>query len=200
MPVLEVPNTALTTKTTQVQVWHLEMTSRQGDAAPSQCNDRAYTLQKTSAPLPELNRFLYVTVGGPWLWFMRLGWQWQDWHEWLSRPGVETWVAYQQATPVGYFELEQQPGGSAEIAYFGLVPEFIGKGLGRQLLEDAIDKAWCLADQRIWLHTCSFDHPSALPNYLARGFTVFKEEAFSMEVPTNGLQPWPNARKPMAMD
>ncbi|MGI9322349.1 MAG: GNAT family N-acetyltransferase [Pseudomonadales bacterium] len=180
------------TKRTPVHVWHLEMTARPDKTTKA----RNYTLQKTARPMPELNRFLYTAVGGPWLWYQRLGWQWHDWNAWLSRPSVETWVAYQDATPIGYFELERQTDASAEIAYFGLVPEFIGKGFGRQLLEDAIEKAWNLADKRIWLHTCSFDHPGALPNYLARGFSLFKEEDFQVDAPAERLQPWPNAAKP----
>lgn len=129
---------------------------------------------------------------------MRLEWSWQAWWDFLNRPNVETWVAYQGATPVGYFELEQQDHGQAEIAYFGLLPDFVGKGLGRQLLEDAIAKAWALAESRIWLHTCTLDHPAALPNYLARGFRVFKEEDFEDLVPAAELESWPGANKPPA--
>jgi MOSC domain-containing protein YiiM/ribosomal protein S18 acetylase RimI-like enzyme len=67
---------------------------------------------------------------------------------------------------------------SVEIAYLGLMPEFIGQGLGKYLLSQAIAKAWELQPQRIWLHTCSLDHPHALANYLDRGFQVFKEDSF----------------------
>ena len=180
---------------TNVHVWHVEMTDRPAASPPLH---QDYELKKTEIPLPELNRFLYATVGAPWMWYMRLDWTWQQWTEFLERPGVETWIAYKGATPIGYFELEKQSGGQAEIAYFGLIPEFVGKGLGRHLLEDAIDRAWALADTRIWLHTCTLDHPSALPNYLARGFKVFKEEDFNEMIPEKELQPWAGANKPSA--
>lgn len=180
-------------KTIAIHVWHVEMTDRPTLASSV---ERPYDLRKCETPLPELNRFLYASVGAPWKWYMRLTWSWQQWQDFLNRPEVETWIAYQGATPVGYFELEQQTGAQTEIAYFGLLPEFVGKGMGRALLEDAIDCAWNLAESRIWLHTCTLDHPSALPNYLARGFRVFKEEDFEDLVPEEPLQPWPGAGKP----
>ena len=128
---------------------------------------------------------------------MRLGWTWQQWYDYLDRDTVQTWVACQGATPVGYFELEQQQD-AAEVVLFGLLPPFVGKGLGGWLLEDAISKAWALAQSRIWLHTCSLDHPMALPNYLARGFRVFEEEDLESEIPDEDLQPWEGANKPPA--
>ena len=176
-----------------VHVWHLEM--KEATARKEPPNQR-YELRKVRKPLPEFNRFLYVTVGAPWMWYMRLNWSWQHWAEFLDRDGVETWVAYQEGTPVGYFELESQLGTQTEICYFGLVPEFIGLGLGKALLEDAIDRAWRIAKTRIWLHTCSLDHSAALPNYLARGFKVFKEENFKEMIPSESLEPWPRANKP----
>jgi GNAT superfamily N-acetyltransferase len=179
-------------KTARVHVWHLEMTQR--PAVPT--GETGYQLRKATRPLPELNRFLYATVGAPWDWYMRLEWTWQQWQDYLDRATLHTWVAYQGATPVGYFELEEQAAGTVEIAYFGLVPEFIGTGIGKRLLEDTINKAWELATHRIWLHTCTLDHPAALPNYLARGFSVFMEEDLEDEVPDEPLQPWPGAAKP----
>ena len=180
-------------KPQKVHVWHLEMKKR---VAKTQRLHRRYELRKVQRPLPELNRFLYVTVGAPWMWHMRLDWSWQQWTDFLARDGVETWVAYQGGSPVGYFELESHLSYHTEIAYFGLVPEFVGQGLGKTLLEDAINSAWQLTDQRIWLHTCSLDHPAALPNYLARGFKIFKEEEFKEMIPSKPLEPWPGANKP----
>ena len=178
---------------TSIHVWHLEMTSR---PETTQADTDSYQLLKVKHPLPELNRFLYATVGAPWMWYMRLPWTWQQWQDYVARESIETWVAYQGATPIGYFELEKQPRGITEIAYFGLVPEFVGQGLGKQLLNDAVNKAWDTADNRIWLHTCTLDHPNALPNYLNRGFKVFKEEDIEEIIPAEPLQPWEGAAKP----
>lgn len=82
-------------------------------------------------------------------------------------------MAYVSGTPAGYFELETQTDGNIEIAYFGLLPSFIGHGLGGALLTAAVERAWALGARRVWVHTCSLDHPRALPGYQARGFRVF---------------------------
>ncbi|MCZ6501978.1 MAG: GNAT family N-acetyltransferase [Gammaproteobacteria bacterium] len=177
----------------KIHVWHIEMLKRADTTSES--IEKTYDLKLVEVVLPELNRFLYVTVGAPWTWYLRLNWSYEEWRNYLSG-NIQTWVAYKGATPIGYFELEQQADDSVEIAYFGLVPEFIGKGHGKALLQDAITKAWELTDTRVWLHTCTLDHPQALSNYLARGFKVFKEEDLVDEIPVTAIQPWEGAAKP----
>jgi GNAT superfamily N-acetyltransferase len=81
----------------------------------------------------------------------------------------------------GYFELKKEPDGSTEVAYFGLMPKFIGRGLGKHLLTCAVEQAWADGAQRVWLHTCTDDDPAALPNYLKRGFKPFKTEKYSVD-------------------
>ena len=178
----------------QVHIWHLERTIE----PEKPLVDSQYDLKLASANLPELNRMLYLAVGAPWMWYERFNWSYREWRQFLDRPNVQTWIAYDGATPIGYFELEGQRNGSAEICYFGLLPEFIGKGHGRALLQDAIDKAWDLGGRRVWLHTCTLDHPNALRNYQARGFEVFKEESIHVDLPSEPLQPWAGANKPPA--
>ena len=78
--------------------------------------------------------------------------------------------------PAGYFELRRDRDGGVEIAYFGLLPEFTGRGLGGHLLTAAVERAWAPGPERVWLHTNTLDHPAALPNYLKRGFTAFHSE------------------------
>ncbi len=152
-----------------------------------------YQLKQVEIPCPVFNRFLYASVGADWTWYQRLVWSYEQWQQYLSRPEVGTWIAYVQGTPAGYFELEKQPGGSVEIAYFGLLPQFIGQGIGGALLRDAILTARDFGGERVWLHTCSMDHPSALANYQARGFRVFDRSEEFEEVPDAPLQPWPGA-------
>jgi len=67
---------------------------------------------------------------------------------------------------------------SVEIAYFGLLPAYVGRGLGKYLLSEAAARAWTLQPSRVWLHTSTLDHPAALPNYLARGFSIFRVEQY----------------------
>lgn len=175
-----------------IHVWHLEIKQPPKDPAPP----ASYLLSRLDTVLPEFARFLYLTVGAPWCWYMRLGWQYRDWKARLEDKRVEFWVAFKDGAPLGYFELESQPAGSAEICYFGLVPEFIGQGQGKALLHDAIAKAWQLGGKRVWLHTCTLDHPNALSNYLSRGFTVFREEDVVDNVPDGAIEPWHGANKP----
>jgi len=37
----------------------------------------------------------------------------------------------------------------------------------------------------VWLHTNNFDHSSALPNCLKRGFTIVEEVVLRVSVPDN---------------
>src|ERR1041384_1435494 len=99
-------------------------------------------LQRAEIPCPALNRFLYTAVGGDWYWLDRLGWSYEQWHMYLERTEIETWVADVAGTPAGYYELEMQAGGNVEIVYFGLLPQFIGRGLGGALLTAAVERAW----------------------------------------------------------
>jgi len=85
---------------------------------------------------------------------------------------------YSDGSPAGYFELERHPDGSIEVAYFGLIQEFLGRGLGKNLLTAAAEQAWSDGANRVWLHTCTLDDPAALPNYLKRGFKKFKQETY----------------------
>jgi GNAT superfamily N-acetyltransferase len=182
---------------TTVRITHLEMRSKE-EVRRSERIPQDVLLLKASVPSPELARFLYTSVGGDWYWRERLSWTWRKWYDWLARPEVETWVAYQNGTPAGYFELEAQPEGNSQITYFGLFPGFIGKGLGGYLLTQAIERAWQMQPEvrRVWVHTCTLDHAGALPNYLARGFRVFKEEEHPVNLPDEPQGPWPGAERP----
>ncbi len=153
---------------------------------------------------PELNRYLYAAVGGDWFWLDRLSWSWQQWHDWLDRPGVETWLASVRGTPVGYVELDGHRDGEVELAYFGLLPAFVGQGLGGHLLTFALQQAWSLSERwpglapvrRVWVHTCTLDGPAALANYQARGMRLYRTETENAELPGAPPGPWPGADRP----
>jgi GNAT superfamily N-acetyltransferase len=116
-------------------------------------------------------RELYTRVGGPWHWRDRLAWSDDRLAENLARPNVAVWELRVGDALGGYFELELQSDGAVEVVYFGLAPEFIGKGFGGAMLTRAVDEAFAMGANRVWLHTCTLDSPHALPNYKARGFT-----------------------------
>ena len=94
----------------------------------------------------------------------------------LQEPRVDVHVLMADGVPAGFAELDRRIDGEIELVQFGLMPEFIGQGLGRFFLQWTIDKAWSYNPRRFWLHTDTKDHPAALPNYLKAGFTIYKEE------------------------
>ena len=169
---------------------HLEILRRE-DLKPSRGGaPEGFELKQARIPCPELNRFLYNAVGAYWVWIDRLAWTRSRWLDYLTRSGVETWVAYLDGTPAGYFELDPQAEGSVEIAYFGVLAQFTGRGVGSHLLACAVERAFDLGARRVWLHTCSLDHPQALNNYRARGFCVFKVETFEQDIPDSPPSEW----------
>lgn len=142
---------------------------------------------------PELSRFFYTAVGGEWYWVMRLEWSYTDWQVMVSQPGFETWYGVFRGTPIGYFELLPHADLSVEIDSFGLLPRFIGRGFGGQLLTAAIERAWAKDARRVTVHTCTLDGPHALRNYLARGFRRVSEETTERILPDRPPGPWPGA-------
>lgn len=129
---------------------------------------------------PGFWRHLYGTVGAAYRWFDRLPWTDEDIQGYLDDPAVSLWVMTVGDEIAGYYELRREPGASFEIVYFGLMPAYTGRGLGGFMLADAVERAWSLGAHRVWLHTCSFDHPHAIQNYLDRGFKVFKTEQYTV--------------------
>ena len=87
---------------------------------------------------------------------------------WRELAAVDVWAQL----------IMKEPDDSVEIVYFGLLPEFMGRRLGGHLLTEAVERAWGIGARRVWLHTCSFDHPFAILNYLSRGFTIYKTERY----------------------
>jgi GNAT superfamily N-acetyltransferase len=123
-------------------------------------------------------RFLYSEVGRRFHWVDRLGWTDEYISNYLNDPSVSLWLLTVAGAPAGYFELRREPDGAFEIAYFGLLQEFTGRGFGAYLLTEAAERAWALGATRVWLHTCTLDHPAALPNYLKRGFQIVRSEEY----------------------
>jgi GNAT superfamily N-acetyltransferase len=160
---------------------YLEMASP--DALhPGSEQETSATISREEACTPALYRELYSRVGKNHYWRDRLTWSDAELATHLARPDVAVWIIREAGHLAGYFELVRQPDGSVEIAYFGLVPEAIGRGLGKLLLTRAIREAWLDGANRVWLHTCTLDGPAALRNYLARGFTPFRTETYTTSI------------------
>ncbi len=162
--------------------YYLEMTEP-GQLRPVQMDGDHVELRQAVEPRPEANRFFYTAIGADWRWVDRLSWSIEQWRQYVSQPDLETWLLYVSETPAGYFELKGGRDSDIEIAYFGLLPQFVGQRLGGYLLSMAVRRAWEKGASRVWVHTSSFDHPAALANYQARGFRLYREERSLKDLP-----------------
>jgi GNAT superfamily N-acetyltransferase len=158
---------------------YLEMRSP-GELQPARTSDEAARVERVSGCPAAFYRFLYAEVGRAYSWVDRASWTDEEIRTLLADPTVSIWLLSVRAAPAGYFELKAYGDGSMEIAYFGLLGDFIGRGYGKHLLTEAVERAWGLGARRVWLHTCSLDDPAALPNYQARGFRAYREETYSV--------------------
>jgi GNAT superfamily N-acetyltransferase len=166
---------------TEVRRTYLEMRSP-AELRPATTPHPAPRIERLADCTVGLFRYLYAEVGRAYHWTDRLDWTDESIRSYLATPGVSVWLLSEERGPAGYFELRQQEDRSVEIAYFGLLPAFIGRGWGKYLLTGAVRAAWELGADRVWLHTCTLDHPAALPNYLQRGFRPVREEVYWVEV------------------
>jgi len=157
---------------------YLEM--RRPDQLRPKPADTHFQVREVRAHDWRFNRDLYFRVGQQWDWVDRRAWTSEQWKEYATAPELWTFAGYLDDALAGYFELRRDSETGVEIAYFGLLPEFIGCGLGGALLTSAIQQAWsprgAVAPTRVWVHTCNRDHPHALLNYQARGMVVCKIE------------------------
>ena len=169
------------TSTIKVTRTYLEMRDR-AQLQPARCDDPRIRVQRMRQCSPSFFRYLYVEVGRTYHWIDRLPWTDADIVAHLSQAENSLWLMTDDGATAGYFELRRCEDGSVEIAYFGLLPQFIGRGLGKHLLTRAVEEAWTEGANRVWLHTCTLDDPAAMPNYLKRGFRPFKSEEYSVEL------------------
>lgn len=155
-------------------VTHLQMIER---PRPSPLPDTRLRFVRWPQPDPIKYRTLFLRVGAPWLWFSRAILDDGTLRSMVGDPLVEVFaVLDQQGIEVGLVELDFRVSRHCEIAYFGLVAELAGHGHGRWLMALTLGQAWRDGIKRVWLHTCSLDHPSALNFYRAQGFTPSKRE------------------------
>ena len=129
----------------------------------------------------QLNKFFYKEIGKKHRWMDRLLWTEKNWIEYVSSLEVKTYVLKEDHNLAGYFEqIFHNEKNDCEIAYFGVLEEFIGKKYGGYLLSEAIKESFKLGAKRVWVHTCSLDHKHALGNYKSRGMKIFKSETINI--------------------
>jgi GNAT superfamily N-acetyltransferase len=163
-----------------VTVYYLEMRTPSPRTVPPP--REGLTVVQAKRPTLAFYRFLYRTVGQDYHWSSRGKLPDADLARVLADPRNELYVLYDNGTPAGFAELDRPPGNEVEIAQFGLMPEFIGQGLGKYFLGWVLEKAWSYHPSRVWLHTCTLDHPAAVPNYQKAGLVIYRQQLIQREI------------------
>ena len=147
-------------------------------------------LTKAERPTLSFYRFLFRAVGEPWLWADRLRMSDAALTARLHDPRTAVHVLHEAGVPAGFAELYAHDEAMVEIVYFGLMPEFIGRGLGPYLLDRVVRAAWALGPQRVTVETCTLDHPYALATYHRAGFITDRQmDVFRDDPRVLGLVP-----------
>ena len=160
----------------EIQRFYLHIFSKD-NLIKHNCSEVDLNILLERTPSLDLCKFFYKEIGKDFFWRDRLAWTDQEWFNYISNDFFKLYILKQNNKLAGYYELLYDPiTSSMEIPYFGIFKEFYGKGIGGHLLTDAILTAFNEKINRVWVHTCTLDHPNALKNYLARGMTIFKTE------------------------
>jgi ribosomal protein S18 acetylase RimI-like enzyme len=147
------------------------------DLNQSNCKEINLEVQIEKKPTIDLCKFFYKEVGKNFFWRDRLKWSDQDWLDYINNDFFKLYILKHNNKLAGYYELLYEPKTtSIEIPYFGIFKEFYGKKIGGYLLTDALSTSFKQKITKVWVHTCTLDHPNALKNYLARGMKIFKTE------------------------
>lgn len=132
-----------------------------------------FTLERYTDGDLDQYRALFRKVGADWLWFSRLLMSDETLTAVLSNASREIYVIRHEGLDIGLMELDFGVPGEAELVFLGLVSGTTGQGIGRAVMNAATELAWAKPIHRFWVHTCSFDHPSALSFYRRSGFVPF---------------------------
>ena len=163
-----------------VKVFYLEMKAH---ARRSVAVSRAGLLVlHAQRPSVAYYRFLYNAVGRDYHWYSRGKLSDAELATVIQHPLDEVHVLHVDGNPAGFAELDRRRADDIELVQFGLIGDYIGQGLGKWFLQWVIDKAWSYRPKRFWLHTCTLDHPAALPNYQKAGFAIYKEEVIQRDL------------------
>ncbi|BCW89344.1 hypothetical protein sos41_25040 [Alphaproteobacteria bacterium SO-S41] len=155
-------------------VTFLQMFERPERRAQMPSRPRLMLTRAENLPV-QFYRYLYESVGKPWVWVTRRRMRDEDLAHAIHRPGIEVYVLYVEGSPAGYAEIDARNSQNIELSYFGLTPDFTGMGLGAFFLGEAIAIAWDKGPRRVHVQTCTLDHPRALPLYQRMGFVPFSQ-------------------------
>jgi GNAT superfamily N-acetyltransferase len=136
----------------------------------------AWELRQVEKPDVAWYRDLYRRVGAGWLWFSRLRMPNDALAAAIQHPAVEVYALVARGNDEGLIELDFREAGVCELRMFGVTPPLIGTGAGRWLMNRAVEATWSRPIRRFWVHTCTFDHPSALQFYIRSGLVPFRRQ------------------------
>jgi GNAT superfamily N-acetyltransferase len=154
-------------------VTHLEMTARPA-LRPDPAG--AWTLRRVEMPPLDWFRDLYRRVGEEWLWISKIRMPDAELAAIIQSPLMEIYALAHEGRDEGLLELDFREPGQCEFVSFGLTEKLVGIGAGRWLMNRALELAWSRPVDRVWLHTCTFDHPAALAFYQRSGFRPFRRQ------------------------
>jgi GNAT superfamily N-acetyltransferase len=152
-------------------VTYLEMRSPPAAVSPT---PGRFEIRRVERPDPDWYRALFRRIGSDWLWFSRLQLTDRELSAIIRDDRVDVLTLSADGETGGLLELDRRATPDIEIALFGLVGPFMGRGAGRALMRAGLERAWSFAPRRVWLHTCSLDHPRAMGFYLRTGFAAYK--------------------------
>lgn len=138
--------------------------------------DLGLSLRRVAAPGLDWYRALYGRMGRDWLWFARLSMADKALLEIIHDPRVAVFALEQNGVEAGFLELDFRQDREAEIAYFAVAADLQGRGAGRWLMNRTLEVAWAEPIGRLWVHTCTLDHPGALDFYRRSGFVPFRRQ------------------------
>jgi GNAT superfamily N-acetyltransferase len=164
----------------KVQRYFLEIKNKK-NFNPAVCGIYNLSIVEQGKEDPQFCKFLYQKIGEDFYWKDRLAWSIDDWANYLENEKLRFFTAYAGEESVGYYEyLYHDDKQEVEITYMGIFKNYFGRKLGAYLLTHALESGWKHNPKRIWVHTCTLDHPNALRNYIARGMSIFKKELVSV--------------------
>ena len=184
---------AATTGATRIAVNVTFLRMERRPDAPASPLPAGTTLVTLGAPTVAFYRYLYANVGGSHCWWLRRVAPDAEIEALLASPAISIHVLYRDGEPAGFFELDARTGHDVNLAYFGLLPHMIGRGLGEAFLHRAVDAAWMLQPSQLRVNTCTADHPRALPAYLRAGFKPLRTVREVWDIPDALGMPIPAA-------
>lgn len=170
------------TRIIQTTVTYLATESRPSAYAPPRPLLKTAILRCYDVPV-HFYRYLYNTIGEPYLWLERRRWADDKLVEMIADPKIMLYVLYIEGVPAGMAELDFRKDGIGQIAFFGLMPEFIGRRLGPWFLHQTLELAWAEPITKIQVETCTLDHRKALSTYQRAGFEPYARAERTISVP-----------------